>query len=292
MPAKSACLLPFLLALFYAAYTYKHVAFFNTVIFFISMFAFDLSTTALNNYIDSKTNGKPLQFSKTVSKSILFVLWVIAGITAAILVYHTGLVVLLCGVVCFFVGIFYTFGPAPISRMPLGEVFSGVFEGFFIPFLVVYINSPSQSLVFYNITGWILQLSFNIEGLFRLFVLTVPAMLGIANIMLANNICDVDEDVKTNRFTLPYYIGVKNALRLFSIDYYAAYAALFAIAAFKVLPVYVLAVLITLPFVHKNIKAFRRFQSKTETFPLSVKNFLAVMVTMILVAAAALVLQR
>ena len=43
-------------------------------------------------------------------------------------------------------------------------------------------------------------------------------MSGIANIMLANNICDVEEDIINNRFTLPYYLGKKNAFNLFKIS--------------------------------------------------------------------------
>jgi 1,4-dihydroxy-2-naphthoate octaprenyltransferase len=288
-PAKVACLLPFLLALLYAALTYWQIDVRDTILFFISMFSFDLSITALNNYIDSKSSGVPLQFSKTVSKRILFILWTVAGVAATLLVFYTGPIVLVCGGVCFCVGIFYTFGPAPISHMPLGEIFSGVFEGFFIPFLVVFINSPVLSLVGYSLQNWMLQMFFNIPGLFKLSVLTLPAMLGIANIMLANNICDVDADVKVNRFTLPYYIGVKNALRLFTLLYYAAFAAVVAMAVFRVLPVYVLAVLIMAVFVQKNVMTFSWHQSKTKTFPLSVQNFMLVMVPLIFVTGAALI---
>jgi 1,4-dihydroxy-2-naphthoate octaprenyltransferase len=285
-----ACILPFLLALFYTALTYKQIDVRNTILFFISMFSFELSITGLNNYIDSKSNGMPLQFSKKVSLRILLILWVVAGITALVLVYYTGLVVLVSGAVCFCVGIFYTFGPAPISHMPLGEVFSGLFEGFLIPFLVVFINSPSQSLVAYSFHNWLLQVSLNILGLFRLLILTIPAMLGIANIMLANNICDKDEDVKVSRFTLPYYLGAKNSIRLFALIYYAAFADMIVMAVFKVLPLYVLVVIIAILLVQKNIKTFKHHQSKKDTFPLSVQNFMLIMVPLILVTASALVI--
>lgn len=286
-PAKLACLLPFVLALLYSGHLYHQISAFKTIVFFISMFSFDLSVTALNNYMDSKSDGAPLPFGRAAALRILIVLWLIGGIGAAILVYDDGLVVLGLGGICVVVGILYSFGPAPISRMPLGEVFSGIFEGFFIPFLVVYINSPIQSLVWYELHTMILQVGFNLINLFNLAVLSVPAILGIADIMLANNICDVESDVKVRRYTLPYYIGSKNAVRLFSLIYIAAYADVIALALFGILPPYVLVVLPGLAAVQFNIRKFRAFQSKKETFPLSIVNFLILMVPLILVTAAA-----
>ena len=115
-------------------------------------------------------------------------------------------------------------------------------------------------------------------------------MMCVADIMLANNICDVDADVQVGRFTLPYYLGVKNSLRLFALLYYAAFAAVAAMAVFHILPAYVLAVLLMLIFVQKNLSVFRRRQSKAETFPLSVQNLLLILLPLVLVAAAALVI--
>lgn len=284
LPAKTACVLPFLLSLFYTLFAYRRLNAPNTLLFFLSMLAFELSVTGLNSYIDTKTNGMPLQFSRKAAKRILVALWALAVPAALLLVARTGFVVLVCGALCFFVGVVYSFGPAPISRMPLGEIFSGVFEGFLIPFLVVYINAPGGSLVGWSLSGWVLRLDFNLAGIFRLFVLTVPAMLGIANIMLANNICDLEADARVHRYTLPYYLGVRNSLRLFAAGYYAAFAAVVLIAAFGILPPYALAALAVLIFVQKNIRRFKAAQSKRDTFPYSVQNF--VLLTGALIAAA------
>ncbi len=43
-------------------------------------------------------------------------------------------------------------------------------------------------------------------------LVSIPMIVGIANIMLANNICDLEEDIANKRHTLPYYIGKKNAI--------------------------------------------------------------------------------
>ena len=280
---KIASLLPFLLGLSYVLYTYKQVDIRNTLLFFISMLCFDMATTALNNYIDVKANGKILEFSQKTAKQILYFLLILAILLGLALVFYTGVIVLVLGALCFGVGIFYTFGPVPIFRMPLGEIFSGLFMGLFIPFLVVFINAPEASLIYITFTNWILQVSFNILDLLRLGVVTVPAITGIANIMLANNICDLDEDVKVNRFTLPYYTGVKNALNIFAALYYLGFAAIIIMVVFGILPVYGLITIVGLIPIYKNISKFRKQQSKTITFPLSVQNLVISLVPVIII---------
>lgn len=280
---KIASLLPFLLGLTYVLYTYKQVDIRNTLLFFTSMLSFDMATTALNNYIDVKANGKKLEFSQKTAKQILYFLLVLATLLGLALVFYTGVIVFVLGALCFGVGIFYTFGPLPISRMPLGEIFSGVFMGLFIPFLVVFINAPEASLIYFIFTNWLLQVSFNILGLLKLGVVTIPAITGIANIMLANNICDLDEDVKVNRFTLPYYTGVKHALNIFAALYYLGFAAIIIMVVFGMLPIYGLIAIVGLIPIHKNISKFKKQQSKTSTFPLSVQNLVISLTPVIII---------
>ena len=287
---KIASLLPFLLGLSYVLYTYKQVDIRNTLLFFISMLCFDMATTALNNYIDVKANGKILEFSQKTAKQILYFLLILAILLGLALVFYTGVIVLVLGALCFGVGIFYTFGPVPISRMPLGEIFSGLFMGLFIPFLVVFINAPEDSLIYVTFTNWLLQVSFNIMDLLKLGVVTIPAITGIANIMLANNICDLDEDVKVNRFTLPYYTGVKNALNIFAALYYLGFAAIIIMVVFGILPIYGLIAIVGLIPIYQNISKFRKQQSKTITFPLSVQNLVISLVPVIIILAIGTIL--
>jgi 1,4-dihydroxy-2-naphthoate octaprenyltransferase len=280
---KIASLLPFILALSYAYYIFHNINVLNSLLFFISMLLFDMTTTAINNYIDSNVSGKPLEIHKFTAKIIIILMLFFAVIIGLILCYFTGIVVLVCGTLCFFVGVFYTFGPAPISRMPLGEAFSGVFMGFFIPFLVFFINAPTNYLVFYTFNNNIVQISFNIINILKLVILTIPAICGIANIMLANNICDVEADVKINRFTLPFYIGNRNALYLFSSLYYISYISVVVIAFLNILPLYVLFLIFTLIPIQKNITTFIKKQSKAETFSLSGLNLIILIVPLILI---------
>ena len=282
---KIASLLPFLLGLVYSAYTWQTVRLDRTLLFFLSMLLFDMATTALNNYQDSRSDTTRLPYKRSRAKWILLILLALAAMTGLLLAWLTGPVVLAAGALCFAVGILYTFGPAPISRMPLGELFSGIFMGFFIPFLVIFINAPAGSLISFSWATPNLALIFNIPGLLRLLLLTIPPICCIAGVMLANNICDVDYDVQVNRFTLPYYLGKKRALILFAALYVVSYAAIVLQVAFAVLPVLVLLTLPTGFLVGKNVSRFIRLQSKTETFALSVQNLVLIILPIVVLSA-------
>lgn len=287
---KLASLLPFLLGLFYAHYRFGAPQWKNTVLFFASMIFFDMATTALNNYIDTGTNHKPLPFGTAAARAIFAFLFLAAVLFGLILVLRTGLVVLLLGGLCFLIGILYTFGPAPISRMPLGEVFSGIFMGFFIPFLIILVNAPPSAVVTLSIEGLVARAQINLAELFYIALLSAPPVFGIANIMLANNICDLPVDVRVNRFTLPFYIGKDRGVRLFAALYYLAEASVFFIAVLRILPPYVLLAVVTAGMVQKNIGLFKKKQSKEETFALSVQNFVLTTGPLVLAAFAAAVL--
>jgi len=107
------------------------------------MFTFDLTTTAINNYIDTKTNEQILPFSRRAAFLIILLLFAVSAAAGILLVLFTDIVVLVVGALCFLCGILYTGGPVPISRQPLGELLSGIFYGLFIPFLILYINMPT-----------------------------------------------------------------------------------------------------------------------------------------------------
>ncbi|MGV2687117.1 1,4-dihydroxy-2-naphthoate polyprenyltransferase, partial [Clostridium perfringens] len=121
----------------------------------------------------------------------------------------TGWLILLLGGLSFAVGILYSFGPIPISRMPLGELFSGLFMGFVIIFISAWIHAEGNHLAVLDLHGSVLSLQVNLPAVLLLLVVSLPAILGIANIMLANNICDMDEDMENKRYTLPVYIGFR-----------------------------------------------------------------------------------
>jgi len=273
---KITSVFAFLISVAYLFYLDEDINWKATIVFALSMFIFDLTTTAINNYIDTKTNGQPLQFKRTTALRIIIVMLVVSTALGLYLVYLTDFIVLIAGGICFLCGVLYTYGPVPISRVPLGEVFSGIFYGFMIPFLMLYINLPEGTLFSYAISLQTISISLNVRPLLELFLLSVIPTAATANIMLANNICDVEKDIKVNRFTLPFYLG-KKSLFLFRAVYYAIYADFLLMVILGILPPVFLLTLITFIPVVKNTKVFLEEQDKEKTFIVSIRNYVIIM---------------
>ena len=242
------------------------------------MFIFDLATTAINNYIDTKTNHQTLQFKRIHALVILLLLLATSTGLGIYLVVLTDIVVLFLGGICFLSGILYTFGPIPISRLPLGEIVSGLFYGFFIPFLMLYINMPEGTFLTFefNVTSMALHLRLNLLPIITIILLSVAPVCTTANIMLANNICDLEKDVKVKRYTLPYYIGEK-AITLFAWIYYVTYIATILMVLLNILSPLVLLSLLNIFLVNKHIRQFYKMQNKETTFLASIKNYIIIM---------------
>jgi 1,4-dihydroxy-2-naphthoate octaprenyltransferase len=281
---KIASITPFILANLYLFYHYDHFYFSRFILMLISLLTVDMGTTAVNNYQDyiraQKTEGYNYEIhnaivnynlSENLVKKTIAALFLIAVFSGILLYLNTDIVVILIGALSFLVGILYTSGPVPISRTPSGEFFSGFFMGFFIPFLSIYIHN--LDLVNLSIISNKINISFIYTDITKIFLFTLPMILGIANIMLANNICDIDDDIENKRYTLPIYIGREKSLGLFKFLYYISYLSIIISVIIGILPYYSLAALISFFAVRKNISLFYLKQSKKDTFVLSVKNF-------------------
>ncbi|CQR47462.1 1,4-dihydroxy-2-naphthoate octaprenyltransferase [Paraliobacillus sp. PM-2] len=284
---KIASVFPFLIGCLFVYYRYDTFHPLNTAIFFLSMLSFDLTTTAINNYMDyrkastesyrknSNIIGQKNISELTVISTILGLL-TFATVLGIWLVFRTDLFVLLVGMVCFGIGIFYTFGPIPFSRMPLGEIFSGVTMGFGILFLAIYVNAFDQGIVQLLWQGRMIRLEADILLMFEIVLISIPCVFTIANLMLANNICDLEEDIRNKRFTLPYYIGKKYAIWLFNGLYAFSFIAIITAVLLQLLPPMLLIVLLVSYPVYKHVRKFNKKQVKSETFSVAVKNLVLV----------------
>lgn len=276
---KITSLFAFLMTLAYIFYIDQQINWSLTLIFFLAMFIFDLTTTAINNYIDTKTNGQTLAFKRTTAKGIIIILFAVSTGLGLYLAYLSDIVVLLFGALCFICGVFYTYGPVPISRQPLGEILSGLFYGLFIPFLLLYINLPAGTFITLNLSLKLINISINVIPMAVVFLLSIVPLCTTANIMLANNICDLEKDITVKRFTLPYYLGKKKAVYLFACIYYIAYVSILLMVIFKILsPICLLALLTIFP-AQKNINVFIKKQDKATTFMSAIKNYILIMGT-------------
>lgn len=280
----------FLLTIAFILYQGQKIDWLRTLVFFLSMFLFDLTTTAINNYIDTKTNDQVLRFERRIALAIICILFVVSTLLGLYLAFLTDIVVLLLGGLCFLAGVFYTYGPVPISRQPLGEVMSGLFYGLFIPFLLLYINMPEGTYLTLGL-GWeSIRLELMVMPLVSVLLLAVTPICTTANIMLANNTCDVEKDVAVRRYTLPYYLGNK-ALWLFALLYYACYASIVAMTALRILSPFCLVSLLTIIPVQRNINIFWKRQEKATTFITSIKNYIIIMGSLTITVFISAVLQ-
>lgn len=284
---KVASVIPYLVGTFYSLYRYENFNFRNAIIMFLSMIIFDMTTTAINNYMDYakaiKKEGYGYETHNAIVnynlnpklvRVLIYTMIVVAATLGLILVKNTNIIVLLIGAMSFAIGISYSFGPIPISRTPFGEIFSGLAMGFVITFLSIYIHIFDAGILSININELSnININFNFIELINIFIICVSPIMGISNIMLANNICDIDEDIENKRYTLPIYIGKENALKVFKWLYYIGFISIFIGVLIRVLPVVSIVTLLVLKVVQGNINKFNKLQTKKDTFILAVKNF-------------------
>ena len=284
---KVESVIPYLLGTFYVLYRYENFNLKNAFIMFLSMIIFDMTTTVINNYIDYakaiKKEGYGYEthnaivshnLNPKVVRTLICTMLVVAVTLGLILVKNTNIIVLLIGAISFVIGITYSFGPIPISRTPFGEIFSGLAMGFIITFLSIYIHIFDAGILSVNINELSnINISFNFIELIKIFIICLSPIMGISNIMLANNICDIDEDIENKRYTLPIYIGKENALRVFKWLYYIGFISIFIGILIRALPVVSIVTLLVLKVVQGNINKFNKLQTKKDTFILAVKNF-------------------
>lgn len=292
---KIASVTPFLLGVAFTLYYFDTLNLPNILFFFISLLCFDMFTTALNNYKDFKKAIKKEGYNYEYHNAIghyklkestvittIAVLLLLAIVFGFITFLRTDYILLLLGGLSFLMGILYSAGPIPISRTSFGEVFSGVFMGFFIPFLVIYASVFNQEPVVISLDNINFSISLNWRILLPILLTSLPTVFCIANIMLANNICDIEDDFTNRRYTLPIQVGKEKALMLFDLIYILTYVDIIVCVILGYLPAISLVAIFTAIKVFINVKAFHRIQTKKDTFALSVMNLVIVVVPIIL----------
>lgn len=283
LKTKVASVFPMTIGILWAFYRYQTFNWLNTLLFVLAVLSFDMCTTAINNSMDfhkakdevyrqeSNVIGKfALDFKQMIG--IVLGLLVFSSLVSLILVWQTSWLLLPMGAVCFLIGIFYTFGPIPLSRMPLGEVFSGVTMGLGIFFLAVFIQAP-DNLLLTRLDGQWLSLQVDWIKVLEILFMSLPLVTLIANIMLANNTCDLEEDIRNHRYTLVYYIGKKPALQLYFTLASLPWLLWLIYCLTGFLPIWALLGLLGIIPAYKSLKRFLKKQVKGETFIEAVKSF-------------------
>lgn len=283
---KVASILPFALGIALAWHRYDTFRPLTLGLFFISLITLDMATTAINNYMDYKRAIKQEGYNYEIHNAMVHhslkeshVLTVIALLlltcvaTGILLALRTDVIILLVGMLGFGVGTLYSFGPLPISRTPLGELASGVMMGGFIVFVTVYSQIYDLGFVVLSLKDWVVSLHVNLYELMAIALTCLPMIMLISNIMLANNLCDIEDDMENRRYTLPVLIGRRQGLLLYKAMILVAYLAMIAGVALGFLPITCLVTLITALPVYRHVKRFDAEQKKATTFVTAVQNF-------------------
>jgi len=270
--AKIASVWPFLLGVIFVQANYQHVNWGVTALFFVAMLLFNMAVDINDNYQDyTKAGNQAAEWKKYtniigvhhLAVNRIFALMasmaVVAGVIGLYLVWVTGWPLLVMGVFCFLVGYLYAGGPRPLSGTPTGEFFAGFTMGYMIMLITVYLNLYQTSAFTWPLMG-------------RVLLASGIAVMAIAALLLANNICDAAEDLSLNRKTIVYYLGKQGALWLFASFYVIGYLSLIISVMLGDLPKWSLLALISAPLIVRNVRGLFRVQVKKETFILAVRS--------------------
>ena len=288
LKAKTASIFPFLLGLAYSLYHYQSVNLSALPIYFVAMFMFNCFVDIWDNYNDYHKAVDTDDYQKNTNiigrenlsmgliKSLLAFFFFGSLILGIIVALMTGWAVFWLGLLCYAVGVFYAGGPKPLSSLPLGELLSGLTMGYVIFLICLYINS-SQNFV------W------SFANLATTFLIALPNTLLIANLMLANNTCDLEEDEANHRYTIVHYIGKKAALIWWTTALILAFVAIVVAVILGLLSPIMLLILLIAPLMIKFARPYLQKQVKKETFISSVKILMVFQLVQVLLFFVSLI---
>lgn len=254
----------FILGAATSQFLYHTVNFLNVFLCLICVFIFDLAINIEDNYFDYLHANDP-EFKAKVNpigrlhlplngvKKFMYEMFLISMIPGIILILLTGWQVLVFGLIGYIVGFCYTAGPKPINATPFAELVVALFISFFIQLTCVYISLYGHY-------------PFTLEVGLKTFLIALPQTLIFGSVQLANNTVDLDEDIKNDRHTLPYFIGGKNAYNLIKV--LIIIGALLPIVNFLLglSPWIVLLSCLTLFPILKNSQPFFKHPDKNKTY--------------------------
>ncbi|MBC1271708.1 1,4-dihydroxy-2-naphthoate polyprenyltransferase [Listeria booriae] len=235
------------------AMSYESFHFTRFFVMLISCFLIQTSANLFNEYYDYKKgqddehtvgNGGAIVRNGMKPGFILFlaiflyVLAILGGVYLCMDVNNWWIGLL--GIISMLVGYLYTGGPYPIAYTPFGEIMAGFFMGGIITYISFYIQAGF-------ISSFIVYVS-------------IPVMVLVGNLLLANSIRDLEPDKANGRLTLAILLGRKGALVLFTAAFIFAYAWEIALIFTVQATPWILIILLSVP---EAIKAVRRFIGKS-----------------------------
>lgn len=273
---KSASVLPYLVGTLFAAVYFGQFQWVNALLMLAAMLCLDLAVTTLNHLREDDSEYSTfylegVKYSRAAVRRLILILLAAGAVAGMVLAWRTGPVVWFLGILSFLAGLAYSAGPLPLQRTPLGEIVSGFFMGFVILFLACHIHLGNESFDAYLFARR-LTLEIDLADLGAIGLLSMPLVTAIANVMLANNICDMKADWNAGRFTLPVLLGRPRSLLWYNAGYLIGAAAILLAVVAQVLPLRGLLLIPVFLPVMRNARRFSGGPDKVRTFPLAVQN--------------------
>lgn len=241
------------------ALTYGNIHF---PLFFAMLFAsifIQMATNMFNEYYDFKRGldteesigiGGAIVRNGVKPKTVLNLAFLLYGISILIGIYicmETSWSLALVGGISMLIGYYYTGGPYPIAYTPFGELFSGVVMGMLLILIAFFIQTGSVTT--------------------EAVLLSVPSMLLVAAIMLANNIRDLEGDKESGRKTLAILSGRSTAITILMMFFVVSYVWIIAMIIFGHLTAWALLILISVRKPVNAITVFRKHNLPLQVMP-------------------------
>ncbi|MFC4696834.1 prenyltransferase [Enterococcus aquimarinus] len=248
------------------------------VIYLFIILLFHVAVNIFNNYMDYqnasddhsykvKTNiiGREGLSLKTVRNyfyffmtlSTLFGLW---------LVTLTSIWVVIPGIIGFYIGLFYSTGPRPLNSLPIAETITSLASGYLVPLVALYVLLAST------------QEPFTLAVALRFLLVCLPLVFMMFNNLIANNTCDLEEDIVNGRRTLVYYLGKKRATVFLKANLLISFLCLPLVVFLGLAPWTVLLLGLSLPKLMRGLTPYMALQDKQKTFPIVLKTMSVVMI--------------
>lgn len=205
----------------------------------------DMGTTGFNSFFDFTTGVDTRESDQERFKALVqreidprialhlsFALYAVAVPLGLAVGARAGWGVVAAGAFCMVFAYFYSGGPHPISRTPVGEFFAGGLLGGALVAIAAYVHTQRLDAA--------------------TLLVGIPSSLIIAGILSTNNACDRVGDERAGRRTLAIALGPRRShLPVFALVA-ATYAAIALLAALRVLPPWAF-----LPMVLSAVHAWR-----------------------------------
>lgn len=264
------------------SYQYFHmINLINVFLCCIDVMLFDLAVNVADNYFDY-IHGKDPHFLKVTNpvgrlnlplkkvRNLVIIMYLISAIPGLVLVYLTGWPILVMGIIGYIIGIFYTAGKFPLNATPLCEAI----VSFFIAYFIILVGIDVSIYGIYPLT-W------QFAG--KTLLLCLPLMLVFYAIQLANNACDLKEDLINGRHTLASFIGQERAFKLIKLLTILGFIAPAILALCKIIKWPIGLVSLLLPIFWPKLKIFFDKPDKNTTYFLLFKEIALFLIAYIIV---------